>query len=318
MNPAKASSGLPWWKTSTESVKRYVASETRSIVSEVHYPGPVVDWLREQLGEGVRASTLLPGATTAEVSTFDVAGRHYVLKLFAKRFFVDEQPDRAVHEAAVLDALSGVEIPAPALVGVDGDGSFCGVPAVLMTRLPGSSGVDAVHASELVGIAARLHSAGITVPWTFERYCDGLETRPPVWGRDEKLWSAALELARSAPPAEDLAFIHRDYNSTNFLSRGNRVTGVVDWLSGCMGPPGIDAARLRLDLTMEGNHDAVTAVTEACHAVGHHIVDPFWDLVDAVDWLPFDQGLDTVDEWGDPVRRKRLEGFMRSAVDRLG
>ena len=278
----------------------------------------MVDWLLHQLGEGVRVSTLLPGATTAEVSTFAVAGRHYVLKLFNKQSFVDEQPDRAVHEAAVRDALSGVEIPTPALVGVDEDGSSCGVPAVLMTRLRGSSGVDAVHASDLVGIAARLHSAGITVPWTFERYCDGLETRPPAWGRDEKLWSAVLELARSAPPAEEPAFIHRDYNSTNFLGRGNRVTGVVDWLSGCMGPPGIDAARLRLDLTMEGQHDAVTAVTGAFHAAGYHIVDPFWDLVDAVDWLPFDQGLDTVDEWGDRIHRERLERFMRSAVERLG
>ena len=294
-----------------------MASGTRSIVSEVHHPGPVVDWLRQQLGECVRVSKLLPGATTAEVSTFAVAGRHYVLKLFNRQFFVDEQPDRAAHEAAVLEVVTAIDIPTPELVGVDGDGSHCGAPAVLMTRLPGARRIDGTHAQEIARIASRMHSAEAIVPWTFERYADGYETRPPNWGSSRQLWSEVFEVIDSEPSEANWGFIHRDFNATNLLSQGDTITGVVDWLSGCMGPHSIDAARIRLDPTMNGDSAFADALTEEFAEIGHMIVDPYWDLVDAVDLLPYYQGIEVVDDWGSPVQRQRLEAWVKNALDRL-
>lgn len=294
-----------------------MASGTPSIVSEVHHPEPVVDWLRQQLGEGVRSSTLLPGATTAEVSTFEVAGRHYVLKLFNKQSFVDEDPDCAIHEAAVLDVVNAIDIPTPELIGVDGDGSHCGTPAVLMARLPGVSRIDGSHAQEIARIASRMHSANLIVPWTFERYADGYDTRAPSWGSSRQLWTEVLEVVDSEPSEANWGFIHRDYNATNVLSRANTITGVVDWLSGCMGPYGIDAARIRLDQTLNGNSAIAAALTEAFTEIGHEIVDPFWDIVDAVDLLPHYQGGQAVDEWGSPMQHRRLEAWVKDALDRL-
>jgi aminoglycoside phosphotransferase (APT) family kinase protein len=294
----------------------------RSTASELRYTPAVADWLHEQLGAAVAGGTALPGATTAEVTAFESTGHSYVLKLFNKAFFVEEESDRANHEATVLDVLGGVDLPTPQLVAFDGDGSQCGFPAVLMTRLPGERDVGAHHAAEMVDIATRLH--GITaavpaaLPWEFRRYSEGLELRPPRWSMDVKLWSDAFRVIASDPPADGRGFIHRDYNSTNFLTSGDRVTGLVDWLSGCRGPFGIDAARLRLDLTMAGDLETATATTDAFHRSGHDVIDPYWDLVGAVDLLPFYRGYETVDRWGNPVRRARLEGFVKDALSRLG
>jgi aminoglycoside phosphotransferase (APT) family kinase protein len=284
----------------------------------MRYTPAVAGWLHEQLGEAITQGRALPGATTAEVTTFESRDRGYVLKLFNQAFFVEEEPDRAIHEATLLDVLGGVDLPTPRLVAFDGDGSQCGVPAVLMTRVPGERGVGIQHAAEMVEFAARLHGVAPAmpeaVPWGFQRYNQGLEVRPPRWATDVKLWTDVLGVVASDPPMDGWGLIHRDYNSTNFLSSGDRVTGVVDWLSGCRGPFGIDAARLRLDLAIDGESEVAAAVTEAFSRSEHDVIDPFWDLVDAVDLLPFYRGFDAVDDWGDPLRRDRLEGFVSDAA----
>jgi aminoglycoside phosphotransferase (APT) family kinase protein len=288
-----------------------------STASEVRYTPSVADWLREQLGLPVAAGRALSGATTAEVTTFESSGHGYVLKLFNRAFFVEEQPDRAIHEASVLDVLVAVDLPTPRLVAFDGDGAQCGFPAVLMTRVPGERGVGVQHAAGLVEIAARLHGVPAALPWEFSRYNHGLEVRPPRWATDANLWNDVIGVVASDPPLDGWGFIHRDFNSTNFLTSGDRISGVVDWLSGCRGPLAIDAARLRLDLAMDGEPAVAAAVTAAFRRSEHDVIDPFWDLVDAVDLLPFYDGFEAVDRWGDPDRRERLEGFVRDAVGQL-
>ena len=240
------------------------------------------------------------------------------MKLFNQAFFVEEEPDRAIHEATVLDVVGRVDLPTPRLVAFDGDGSQCGFPAVLMTRVPGERGVGIEHAAEMVELAARLHGVPpavlAAVPWEFQRYNQGLEVRPPQWATDAQLWTDVLSVVASDPPMDGWGLIHRDYNSTNFLTSGDQVSGVVDWLAGCRGPFGIDAARLRLDLTVDGEIEVAEAVTAAFRRSEHDVIDPFWDLVDAVDLLPFYRGFEAVDTWGDAARRARLERFVIDAA----
>ncbi len=281
-------------------------------------PEAVGRWLDEVLGAPVHVDGLLPGATTATVVSLRSHGGAYVLKLFSHAPFVAEDPDRAEHEATALVAIANAGIPAPQLVAFDGDGSSCGFPAVLMTRVPGSRGVGRVHAAQMVDLAARIHRLEFEVPWIFVRYNEGLETRAPSWGSDRRLWEDALVIAGSDPPPTAAGFIHRDYNSTNLLTEGGVVTGVVDWLSACHGPPAIDAARLRLDLTMDGSGGIARTVTAAFRRF-HDVVDPFWDVVDAVDLLPYNEGFEAVDRWAETeqARRTRLETFIREALREL-
>jgi hypothetical protein len=97
----------------------------------------------------------------------------------------------------------------------------------------------------------------------------------------------------------------------------------VDWLSACRGPLGIDVARVRVDMVLRGEAAGAAAVRDAYRAVG--VADayhPHWDVVDAVDLIPFYAGPDAVDAWpGTPDtarRRLHLEGFLDEALAELG
>jgi aminoglycoside phosphotransferase (APT) family kinase protein len=53
-----------------------------------------------------------------------------------------------------------------------------------------------------------------------------------------------FEIVVGSWPEHHVRFIHRDYHQGNVLWHDNRVSGVIDWTTGCTGPPGIDLARL--------------------------------------------------------------------------
>jgi aminoglycoside phosphotransferase (APT) family kinase protein len=54
-------------------------------------------------------------------------------------------------------------------------------------------------------------------------------------------------LAGEAPDTRS-CFIHRDYHEGNTLEEDDRVVSVTDWVTAAWGPPGIDLARMRLNL----------------------------------------------------------------------
>jgi aminoglycoside phosphotransferase (APT) family kinase protein len=265
----------------------------------------------------------LDGATTAAVEAVDAGGERLVLKRFVHRFLVEEDPDRARHEAAALRLLEDAEVPAPHLVAVDPDGSACGVPAVLMTRLPGRRAVPNPSHAATAEVLAAIHGVAPALPYTFRRYQDGVAgTGPPSWTQRPGLWERALEVAAAPGPGSAAGFIHRDANDGNVLWEGPTVTGVVDWLSACRGPLGIDLARVRVDMVLRGEQAGAAAVLDAYRAVGVADADhPHWDVVDGVDLIPYYAGPVAVEAWpGTPdaaQRRLRLEGFLAEALARL-
>jgi hypothetical protein len=82
-----------------------------TVSERVELSPSVVDWILSLTGVTVREGVALPGATTAEVVAFEIENTGYVLKLFSKAAFVEEDPDRAVHEASVLEVMETVEVP---------------------------------------------------------------------------------------------------------------------------------------------------------------------------------------------------------------
>jgi aminoglycoside phosphotransferase (APT) family kinase protein len=286
-------------------------------------PGEVRAWVERSCGR-VTAVEPLSGATTAAVQGVAAGGRRLVLKRFVHRFFVDEEPDRATHEAAFLRLLAATDVPVPRLVAVDPDGSECGVPAVLMTRLPGRREVPNPNPAATADVLARVHRVRPDVPYGFVRYQEGAAgAGAPTWASHPALWERALGVAASPGPGGGWGLIHRDANDGNMLWEGSSVSGVVDWLSACRGPLGIDLARVRLDMVLRGEQAGAEAVLGAYRVVGvsdaHH---PHWDIVDAVDLVPFDRGEVAAAAWpGTPdavARRERLEGFLAAALAELG
>ena len=219
------------------------------------------------------------------------------------------EPEPVRREAAVLDALREEPVPAPWLVATDPDGEQCGVPALLMTRLPGRArwrartldGFVVRLAEQLPAIHATPVPADDDFP-TYHRYHAGREPEPPTWTRAPDAWMTAITRHASNPPTFEPVFVHRDYHSGNVLWRDGAVTGIVDWAWACRGPPLVDVAHCRLNLVLARGVEAADQFRAAWQSVaGVTDYDPTWDLIDAVDALPDLEdsatALRRLDEW---------------------
>jgi hypothetical protein len=92
------------------------------------------------------------------------------------------------------------------------------------------------------------------------------------------------------------------------------LTGVVDWTTGCVGPPGIDLAQARINLAWDFDLAMADGFLDAWRALDpgldHH---PYWDVLDAVDWLG-----DGTAPGVTPEKLRRYETFVARALADLG
>jgi aminoglycoside phosphotransferase (APT) family kinase protein len=123
---------------------------------------------------------------------------------------------------------------------------------------------------------------------SYEPYYSRGEISVPSWSSRRHMWERAIGVAFAERPASRSCFIHRDYHPFNILWSGARLTGVVDWPTAAWGPPGIDLARMRINLASELGLEVAARFLEIYDEVDGQSEDrhPYWDLLDAVDSLP--------------------------------
>jgi aminoglycoside phosphotransferase (APT) family kinase protein len=126
----------------------------------------------------------------------------------------------------------------------------------------------------------------------------------------------AIERCARSAPWHRARFIHRDYHHGNTLFERDRLTGIIDWTTGCTGPIGIDLAQMRLNLAWSFDLELADAFLDAWRtAVGQPDgYDPYWDVLDAIDWL----GDDEPDAEHTQERLARYEAFTARALSELG
>jgi len=293
-------------------------------------PGATIEaWVRKTLGRAAEVRLeVLPGATSSSIYAVTVGGiRHYVLRLFTDHAWNSREPDLAEHEAAALTHAARAGIPTPALVG-HASAAECGVPAVLMTYLPGSVELQprrrGAWINALAATLAKVHQTDANdFGWRYSSWNPRADAAMPAWFDDVGLWSAVQQLAARQPAHHRQTFLHRDYHPTNVLWSGENVSGVVDWVNACGGPAGVDVAHCRLNLTlMYGLRHADDFLRAYTSAAGGYNHDPHWDVDDAMDWgvrgpvyhPPWrDFGLRSISR---VVLRDRLREFLRGAVER--
>jgi aminoglycoside phosphotransferase (APT) family kinase protein len=261
----------------------------------------VLRWIEASVGDGSRVVSALP-MEEASAEMHDVAveaagvTHRLVLRRYADRAHLGIDPFYdPVNEARALRLLEHTDVPAPRLIAADLVPDVCDVPALLETRMPGEPAeprdVDRYlesAAEELV----RIHEAVPVRPEGLPDYVsyavgDGVELRPPGWTTRPGLWERVLEVVDGEPPGTRECFIHRDYHLWNTLTVDDRVVAVVDWPTAAWGPPGIDLARMRLNLVEEVSPASADAFLVAYRAAGGDPDDrhPYWDLRDAADCL---------------------------------
>jgi len=263
-------------------------------------PEPVRDWICGTIGPGseIVRSRPLPDASTSAVHAVEIRGPGATTLAVVRRY-VDShvlvnEPRPVEREAAVLQHLVDTPVVAPGLLGADPTGAVCGVPTLLMTRLPGRPKWRAVDLDTfLAGLADQLppiHGTSVPTEPSYPRYhpyYDDRDLTVPSWTANPSAWERAIEIRRAPLPEFAPACIHRDFHPGNVLWRRGAVSGVVDWAWSCIGPVAVDVAHCRVNLALHISCAAADSFLARC--VERGVVErgePAWDLIDAVDLLP--------------------------------
>lgn len=291
-------------------------------------------WIEDATGGRVASVAVLPGATSSALHSVVVESndqrRSLVLRRFTNRDWVRREPDVAVREAASLQHAKSARLPVPELVATDRDGSYCGVPATLVTLMQGEVVLQPANRGEwldgLAGAAARIHrvdAAGFR--WSYRRYNEGVSLAVPGWSKQPAAWKRAIEVVHGAAPSFRSCFVHRDYHPSNVLWSNGGVSGVVDWVNGCRGPAGIDVAWCRHNLAslheVSAADDFLAAYIAAAGSDFQY--DPYWDLMSVVELLPGPPSM--YEGWraagmsniSNTIMRERVDLYVASVIARL-
>jgi len=281
-------------------------------------PRQALAWAAARLGGPVISARALRGGMASAVHLVTVqqpGGRRdqAVLRRYVRPD--PDEPDPAAAEARALRLAGAADVPTPALLAVDPDGTEAGVPALLMTRLPGRvdwwpSDLDR-WLKRLAALLPRIHGAARPADGTLPRFAPYRQEnyRPPGWARYPRVWERAVEISHA--PARDLpaVLLHRDFHPGNVLWRRGQVSGVVDWPGACAGPAAADVAHCRVNLLNMGADvtERFTASWERAAGTAYH---PWGDVVTIVGFLD-----DLRDDWGS--EQLLVEDMLARAVTEL-
>jgi aminoglycoside phosphotransferase (APT) family kinase protein len=225
----------------------------------------------------------------------EVVLRRYVLD------WVQDEPWAPGNEALALRLLEPeATVPAPRLLAADLDGEATGTPTILMSALPGrvewqpddmetwlrrlAEALPTIHALPVSAELSEWAPYAPTPPGT-----------PPEWSQHPEAWETAFALYAGPQPAADRVFLHRDYHPGNVLWTDHRITGIVDWVSACAGPPEEDVAHCRANLALHHGQEQAERFLRLWRSVaGRQDYDPYFDLTGVVSFslTEPDPGLD--------------------------
>jgi aminoglycoside phosphotransferase (APT) family kinase protein len=259
-----------------------------------HPPDTVLGWVRDVVGGRIISiRSMGAGSTTMHAIDAGDPPRRMVVRRFHDMGRLRTDPWYVpANEAAVLELLDDTEVPAPRLLAADSYGRICDVPALLTTRVPGRPParpweMDA-FLTAMTQALARVHEVFLETDLpAYAPYYDRAvygDRRPPEWSGSPELWERVFEAVSGPAPETATGFIHRDFHPGQTVWSGDRLTGIVDWTTGCRGPYGIDLARMRINLAIDygvevaGRFQAIYRET-----TGQDARHPYWDLTDAAD-----------------------------------
>jgi aminoglycoside phosphotransferase (APT) family kinase protein len=272
-----------------------LASEERRLLRS-RPPAAALEWAAAAFGPNARVlhARSRPGGTSSAIHVVTVDDghgerHHAVLRRYVRPDVMHEASAEVAIEAAALRLLAASSLPTPRLIAADHSGEAAGVPAVLMSLLPGRiewAPSPARLEPFLERLAGPLLAIGeVTVPTNapipaYRPYELGRTLGPPPWSRlPRRVWDTAVALYQGAPPLPDRRFIHRDYHPGNVLWRRGAVSGVVDWQHASLGALEADVGHCRANL--HGHFSAAVAdrFLRIWQAIsGRTDYHPYWDV----------------------------------------
>lgn len=242
----------------------------------------------------------LVGGITSSVHRLAVETRRgtriqVILRRWARGEWTDREDTRDLveREQHVLRALESTDVPAPRVLAADPTGASTGVPALLMTRVPGRMDLAPTDPGawlrQIVAMAVRIHELEVdAAPFRWEPR----DVPIPPWATRPADWRAAADVVGGPAPAHEARFAHGDYQHFNLLWQRGRLTGVVDWVGAFRGPVDFDVGHCRLNLAVLYSAELAADFLAAYEAEAGRRIDPYWDLRTATspartDWAAF-------------------------------
>jgi aminoglycoside phosphotransferase (APT) family kinase protein len=238
----------------------------------------------------------LTGGLECETYSFRLAlrlgARHLVVKVFTSN------GSRASTEFENLSMVSAAGVPSPVPVHFDANGDWFGVPAIVMSALPGRPDLHATDVERWVGGAATglaaIHGVDpgmarvVRVP-RWRRW------RPSLDGLGDRAAAVEVVLARlhERVDAYPTVFSHDDYNPGNVLFHDGDLSGVVDWADVTVEPAQAAVAQYRHLLAIHPGGAAPEQFLAAYLArTGRSLADlSLWDVLYGL------RGLPAVEHW---------------------
>jgi aminoglycoside phosphotransferase (APT) family kinase protein len=284
-------------------------------------PEQALAWAAARLGGPVISARALRGGMSSAMHLLTLRGsggqrRQAVLRRYVRPELNADEPDIAVREARALRVAESVDVPTPLLLAVDPAGDEAGVPAVLMSRLPGRvewwpPDIDR-WLSRLAGVLPHIHASPLPPAGTLQSFAPYPQAsyRPPGWARYPAVWERAAEISQRPAPVLPAVLLHRDFHPGNVLWRRSAVCGVVDWVGACTGPAVADVAHCRVNLLTVGADAAgrFTAMWQSATGTAYH---PWADVVTIIGFLD-----DLRDDGGS--EQLLVEDMLARAVAELG
>ncbi|MEV0607892.1 aminoglycoside phosphotransferase family protein [Polymorphospora rubra] len=288
-----------------------------------------IRWVESVWRRRITATRPLTGGWTSTVLRLTAAdGGDAVLRLMTKEPWRRHAAGLLTREANVQEQLGRSSIPVPRSLALDPSGAEAGVPAHLMSYLPGQLRLDRAS-DQVIGTLADLLVAvhrfdpGPAKPRDFQSWAGPDKRVVPRWARWPGLWEWAFDELDQPAPAHVGTFLHRDFHLGNVLWTGERISGVVDWVETSWGPAHLDVAHAATYLAMLHGAAPAAAFTDAyCRRAGGRPADDelrYWNVLDIVGYLP--DPAKVVQPWrdrgltiGDDLARIRLEQRLEAVL----
>jgi len=215
-----------------------------------------------------------------------------VLKLFLR------DGGRATTEFENLSMVAALSVPTPDPLYLDAEGTWFGVPALVMSALPGAPDMHPSDVDQWVSAAATALAAihdldpndagSVQIPrWQrWEPDTEGLGTDGPVI---RSVLQQLYEMVGNYPTV----FSHDDYNPGNVLFHMGQLSGVVDWTDVTIEPRQAAVALYRHLLAIHPGGAAPEQFLASYEAVtGRRLEDlALWDVLYGL------RGVRKVDHW---------------------
>ena len=139
----------------------------------------------------------------------------------------------------------------------------------------------------LAELAVRIHRLPLSDELgEWAPYAPGSAAPPAVEPPPRGLADRVRAVGRPGPASERV-FLHRDFHPGNVLWTDGVITGVVDWVSACAGPPEEDIGHCRANLAIRHGQDWADEFLAIWQDLtGTRDYHPYWDLTNVVSFDP--------------------------------